>query len=85
MTYCDNQSCIKLSENLVSHDISKHINIQYHHLRYYVARRIMFLQYISTEGQDSDILTKASSKCKFEFHRDRIEVVDNPFLLEREC
>ena len=25
--YCDNQSCIKLSVNLVFHDRSKHINI----------------------------------------------------------
>jgi hypothetical protein len=28
--YCDNQSCIKLSENLVFHDNSKHIEIRYH-------------------------------------------------------
>eukprot|EP00253_Pinus_taeda_P005743 PITA_05743 len=41
--YCDNQSCIKLSENLVFHDRSKHIDIQYHHLRDFVARRIMLL------------------------------------------
>jgi len=45
----------------------------------------MFLQYISTEEQDADILTKALFKCKFEFHRDRIGVPDNPFLIEREC
>ena len=47
--------------------------------------RIMLLQYISTEEKDADILTKALSKCKFEFHRDRIGVADNPFLVEREC
>jgi hypothetical protein len=29
--YCDNQSCIKLSENHVFHDRSKHIDIWYHH------------------------------------------------------
>ena len=34
--YCDNQSCIKLSVNLVFHDRSKHIDIQYHHIRYCV-------------------------------------------------
>ena len=28
--YCDNQSCIKLSENLAFHDRSKHIEIRYH-------------------------------------------------------
>eukprot|EP00253_Pinus_taeda_P002300 PITA_02300 len=53
--YCANQSCIKLSENLVFHDRSKHIDIRYHHLRDCVARGIMLLQYISTEEQDVDI------------------------------
>ena len=41
----------------------------------------MLLQYISTEEQDVDILTKASSKCKFEFHRDRIRVADKLDLI----
>lgn len=45
----------------------------------------MLLQYISTEEQDADILTKALSKCKFKFHRDMIGVADNPFLVESEC
>ena len=85
MIYCDNQSCIKLSENPVFHDRSKHIYICYHHLRYFVVKRIMMLLYISTEEQDANILTKALSKGKFEFHRERIGVADNPFLVEREC
>jgi len=44
----------------------------------------MLLEYIPTEDQDIDILTKALSRCKFKFHRDRIGVADNPFLVERE-
>jgi len=83
--YYDKQSCIKLSENLVFHDRSKHIDIWYHHLRDYVVKRIMLLLYVLTEEQDVDILNKALSKCKFEFHRDRIGVTDNPFLIESEC
>eukprot|EP00253_Pinus_taeda_P020151 PITA_20151 len=83
--YCDNQSCIKLSKNPLFHDRSKHIDIQYHHLRECVVKRIMLLLYVWTEEQDADILTKALSNCKFEFHRDRIGVTDNPFLVEREC
>ena len=31
--HCDNQSCIKLSENLMFHDRSKHIEMQYHFIR----------------------------------------------------
>ena len=45
----------------------------------------MLLQYIPTEDQDADIMTKALAKRKFEYHRGRIEVKDNPFLVEREC
>jgi hypothetical protein len=31
--FCDNQSCIKLSENRIFHDRSKHIEINYHFIR----------------------------------------------------
>jgi hypothetical protein len=47
--HCDNQSCIKLSENLVFHDRSKHIKICYHFICDYVQRGVVELQYISTE------------------------------------
>jgi hypothetical protein len=56
--YCDNQSCIKLSENPVFHDWSKHIKIQYHFICDYVQRGAMELQYISTKEQVSYILTR---------------------------
>jgi hypothetical protein len=83
--YFDNQSCIKLSINPVFHDRSKHIDIQYHHLKDCVQRKIMLLQYIPMEDQDADILMKALTRRKFKYHRDRIGVKDNPFLVEREC
>ena len=44
----------------------------------------MLLQYIPTEDQDADIVTKALAKSKFEYHKGRIRVADNPFLVERE-
>eukprot|EP00253_Pinus_taeda_P033515 PITA_33515 len=85
MIYYDNQHCIKLSKNPIFHDKSKHIDIRYHHLQDCVVKRIMLLLYVLTKEEDADILTKALPKCKFEFHRDRIGVTDNPFLIEREC
>ena len=45
----------------------------------------MLFQYIPMEDQDVDILTKALVKRKFEYHRGRIRVVGNPFVVEREC
>jgi hypothetical protein len=39
--HCDNQSCIKLSENLVFHDRSKHIEMRYHYVRDMVQKNIL--------------------------------------------
>ena len=33
LIHCDNQSCVKLLENPVFHDKSKHIEIKYHYIR----------------------------------------------------
>jgi hypothetical protein len=57
--HCDNQSCIKLSENPVFHDQSKHIEIRYHFIHDWVQRGAVQLQYVSTDDQVADILTKA--------------------------
>jgi len=44
----------------------------------------MLLEYIPTEEWDAEIFTNALLRCKFKFHRDRIKVDDDPFLVERE-
>jgi hypothetical protein len=44
----DNQSCIKLLENLVFHDRYKHIEIMYHFIWDYIQRGDVKLQYIPT-------------------------------------
>ena len=40
---------------------------------------------ILDKDQDVDIRTKALTRSKFEYHRGRIGVDDNPYLVEREC
>jgi hypothetical protein len=83
--HCDNQSCIKLSENPVFHDRSKHIEIRYHFIRDWVHRGAVQLQYISTDDQVADILTKALPRGKHVFFRDKMGLVRNTFLDKREC
>jgi hypothetical protein len=83
--YYDNQSCIKLSENPIIHDGSKHIEIIYHFICNYVLRGAVELHYISKEEQVAYILTKALGKGKFVFFRDKLGVVSNTFLCKREC
>ena len=39
--HSDNQSCLKLSENPVFHDNSKHIGIKYHYIRDMVQRGVV--------------------------------------------
>jgi hypothetical protein len=49
--HCDNQSCIKLSENPVFHDRSKHIEICYHFIRDCVQKGSVRLQFVPTGEQ----------------------------------
>ena len=79
--YCDNQSCIKISVNPIFHDRSKHIDIRYHHIRDCLQRKVMLLSYIPMEDQDADILTKALTRRKLEYHRGRIGWQIIPILL----
>ena len=83
--YCNNQSCIKLTENPVFHDRSKHIEIRYHFIRDYVQKGAVKLEYISTDEQVADILTKSLPRGKHVFLRDKMGVVKNTFLDKREC
>jgi hypothetical protein len=72
---CDNQRCIKMTENLVFHDRSKHIEICYHFIYDMVQRGALKLQYISTDEQVADMLTKPLSRVKFEHFRDKLGIV----------
>eukprot|EP00253_Pinus_taeda_P018701 PITA_18701 len=83
--YCDNQSCIKLTENLVFHERSKHIGIKYHFIRDYVQKGAVKLEYIPTDEQVADIVTKALPRGKHVYFRDKMGVVRNTFLGKREC
>eukprot|EP00253_Pinus_taeda_P002863 PITA_02863 len=83
--YCDNQSCIKLTENPVFHDKSKHIGIKYHFIRDYVQKGDVKLEYIPTNEQVAYILTNALPRGKHVYFREKMGVVRNTFLGKWEC
>jgi hypothetical protein len=61
MILCDNQSCIKMMENLAFHDESKHIEIPYHFTHDMMQRVAIKLQYV---GSDEQVADQASVLCK---------------------
>lgn len=56
--FCDNNSTIKLSKNLVLHGRSKHINVKYYFLRDLSNDGTSKLVYCRSEDQVTDIQTK---------------------------
>uniref|UniRef100_A0A2N9IXU0 CCHC-type domain-containing protein n=2 Tax=Fagus sylvatica TaxID=28930 RepID=A0A2N9IXU0_FAGSY len=55
---CDNTSAISLSKNPIQHSRTKHIEIRYHFIRDHVQKGDIELEFVSTDSQWADILTK---------------------------
>jgi hypothetical protein len=73
--HVDNKSAIALMKNPVFHDRSKHIQTRYHFIRQCIDTGDIDVQFVRTEEQLSDIMTKALGRVRFqELHR-RIGIV----------
>jgi hypothetical protein len=62
---CDNESTIKLVNNLVQHSRTRHIDIRHHFLRDHVAKNDISLEGVRTKDQLANILTKPLDKLGF--------------------
>lgn len=56
----------------------------YHFIQDMVQRGAIQLKYVNTDQQVADILTKPLSKVKFVYFKDRLGIVENETLIERE-
>ena len=66
------------------HERSKHIEIKYYFIQDKVQEGEVKLQYISTNEQTIDILTKPLSRIKFAYFRDKLRIVEITPLAKRE-
>ena len=82
--HCDNQSCMKLLENPVLHENSKHIKIKYHYIRDMVQRGAVKLQYEVTDDHIVNVLTNILAKVKFKYFRERLGVLEIEIPRKRE-
>ena len=80
---CDNQSCIKMTENLVFHDKSKHIEIWYFYIWDMVQKGAIKIQYVSIDEHVADVLTKPLSRVKFEYFLENLVWFQRNFLGRR--
>ncbi|CAA7400665.1 unnamed protein product [Spirodela intermedia] len=76
MLRVDNKSAIALIKNLVLHRHSKHIEVKYHLVRESVEKGQINVEFIKSEEQLGDVLTKSLGKVKFHEFRAKIGLVD---------
>ncbi|GJY71372.1 hypothetical protein Tco_0475075 [Tanacetum coccineum] len=63
--FCDNTSVIAISNNLVLHSRTKHIDIRYHFIKDHILKGDTELHFILTEYQLADIFTRALDEPTF--------------------
>ena len=68
--YVDNQGAISLAKNPVNHARSKHIDIRYNFVRDHVTKKKIEIEYVSTEHNVADLMTKPFSKQKIRIFKD---------------
>ena len=71
----DNQSAIAISQNDVHHHRTKHIDIRHHYIREAVKTNQVKLQWIPTEVQLADMLTKGLAKNRFMQLRNKVQYI----------
>lgn len=70
----DNKSTISLAKKPVYHYRSKHIDTKFHFIREYVQNGNVKFEYMKTEVQLADVLTKSLTRQRFFELRDKISV-----------
>lgn len=83
MIMCDNQSCVKLLVNQVFHDRTKHVEIKYHCLRDMVQQKVV-AQLHFYRGADYRHSHQDTSKNEFCYFREKLGIVENDALVEKE-
>jgi hypothetical protein len=78
--FCDNNSTIKLTRNLVMHSRRKHIDVRYHFLRELVNDGVVQLQFCGARQQIVDIFTKPLKLELFWELRRRLGVCELPYV-----
>ncbi|XP_070667334.1 uncharacterized mitochondrial protein AtMg00810-like [Malus domestica] len=83
--FCDNLSTIALAYNPVMHHRTKHIEVDVHFIRERVAKKLLQVQFVSSNDQFADILTKGLSTHLFRTHCYNLRVGKPHSEIEGRC
>jgi hypothetical protein len=74
---CDNESAIRMADNSVEHNRTKHIDIWYHFLRDHQQKGDIKIAYVNTHNQLADIFTKPLDEKTFSKLRNELNILDS--------
>jgi hypothetical protein len=74
--FCDNESAIKMTQNLVQHSRTKHIDIRHHFIRDHQQKGDISIESIGTEDQLADIFTKPLDEKRFYKLKNELNILD---------
>lgn len=57
--HCDNEATVKIENNLVQHDITKHVEIDRHFIKDHLEKKTMGLPHVASKDQSDHMLTNA--------------------------
>ena len=74
--WCDNMSAIKMANNPVHHDRTKHVEIDRHFIKEKVDNSVIKLAYVPSRNQIADVMTKSLTQEKFESFKSKLGMVN---------
>ncbi|CAL8146951.1 unnamed protein product [Prunus armeniaca] len=74
--HCNNQSAFEIANNLVQHDRTKHVEVDWHFIKEKLEHKLIFIPFVHSSEQLADMLTHAVSKHRFEDLLDKLGITD---------